>query len=254
MALLQPNIRFKRMPEIGQESRVHGTIDNFNETCTLFSMIRFKRNQIEEAISRLLEPRLSRPTPGLRTKLRRLLDTDRALSNSEDADGVGFAFFSAEPPGKGVEIWFSSYEAFALLNGLLLMRHGWPQARAVSIMRRVRPDLEEQHGRVLRHDPNWLFDQEAIRRNARPGDHAFDNQDPVLIAIVSVADPFGQKDAPIECKVCEGPEEAQAFFREVNKARGGVLTTFEVTTLAHQLALRLEGTKPRSRGRSRRHV
>src|SRR5262245_10190919 len=128
--------------------------------------MRYKRNQIEEAISHLLEPQSSRPTPGLRTKLRRLLETDRALATSEDANGAGFAFFSAEPPGRGVEIWFSSYEAFALLNGLQLMRHGWPQAKAVSVMRRVRPDLEEQHRRVLRHDRKWLFDQEAIRNNA----------------------------------------------------------------------------------------
>ena len=256
-ANLKPNIKFNCCRDQSWPDR--GGIGNKGlapaiETCILVAMIRLKRNQIEEAISHLLEPQSLRPTAGLRTRLRRLLETDRSRANSEDANGAGFAFFSTEPPGRGVEFWFSSYEAFALLNGLRLMRHGWPQARAVSVMRRVRPDLEQQHARVLRHDPKWLFDQEAIRSNARPGDHAFDNRDPVLLAIVSdSAGPLGEQGAPIECKVCEGPAAAQTFFWEVNKGRG-VLTTFEVTTLAHQLAVELEKTEPRSRGRSRKHL
>jgi len=222
------------------------------ETPHTFQMVRYKRNQVEEAISHLLEPKSSQPTPGLRTKLKRLLETDRALPNSEGANGAGFAFFGAKPPGRGVEIWFSSYEAFALLNGLRLMGHGWPQALAVSVMRRVRPALEEQHRRILLQDPNWLFDQEAIRKNARPGDHAFDNQDPVLLTIVSGSADPGQQGAPPECEICQGPAAAQTFFREVSKGRGA-LTMFELTTLAHRLVLELAKTEPRSRGRSRKH-
>src|SRR5271163_1365368 len=147
-------------------------------------MLEYKRNQVEEAIARLLEPKSPKPTQGVRTRVKRLLEADRALRAS---DGGAFAFFSTQPPGRGVEIWFSSYEAFALLTGLRLMAHGWPQGQAVSVMRSVRPALEEEHRRTLRQDPNWLFDQEAIWRNAKPGDHAFDNQDPVLLTIVSGA-------------------------------------------------------------------
>jgi hypothetical protein len=214
------------------------------------SMPEYKRNQVEEAISHLLEPESSQPARGLRTKLKRLLETDRALANSEGANGANFAFFSADPPGSGVEIWFSSYEAFALLNGLRLMEHGWPQGLAVSVMRRVRPALEEQHKRILLQDPKWLFDQEAIRNNARAGDHAFDNRDPVLLTIVSGSgNPSGQQGAPPECKICQGPAAAHAFFWEVGKGRGA-LTMFELATLAHRLAWELAKTEPRSRGRS----
>lgn len=145
----------------------------------------YKRHQVEESISHLLEPKSSRPTIGLRTKLKRLLETDRALAHSKGDIAAKFAFFSAAPPGRGVEIQFSSYEAFALMNGLRLMEHGWPQGAAVSIMRQVRPDLEVQHERILLHDPNWLFDEEAIRSNAKPGDPAFDNRDPVLLTLLS---------------------------------------------------------------------
>jgi hypothetical protein len=55
-----------------------------------------------------------------------------------------------------------------VLNGLRIMGHGWPQGFAVAIMRRVRPDLEREHARILRQDPHKLFDPEAIRAAARP--------------------------------------------------------------------------------------
>jgi hypothetical protein len=212
-------------------------------------MLEFKRNQVEEAISHLLEPDSLKPTRGLQTRVKRLLEADRALA-STGADGGAFAFFSAEPPGRGVEIWFSSYEAFALQTGLRLMAHGWPQGQAVSVMRDVRSVLEKEHRRILRQDPNWLFDQEAIRKNARPGDHAFDNQDPVLLTIVSgSADRSGQQGAPPVCKICRGPAAAHAFFQE-GSAMSGAMTMFELTTLAHRLAWELAKTEPRSRGRS----
>jgi predicted DNA-binding transcriptional regulator YafY len=116
-------------------------------------MLEYKRNQVEEAISHLLEPTSPQPTQGLRTKVKRLLEADRALHASAGANG-NFAFFRAEPPGRGVEIWFSAYEAFALLTGLRLMAHGWPQGQAVSVMRSVRSALEDEHRRILQHDPN----------------------------------------------------------------------------------------------------
>ena len=52
-------------------------------------------------------------------------------------------------------------------------------------MRRVRSELEQQHARILKQDPKWLFNEEEIRRNAKEGDMAFDNTDPVLLTIVS---------------------------------------------------------------------
>ena len=76
-----------------------------------------------------------------------------AKLRSKDAEEANFAFFSEEAPGTGADISFSEYEAFALLNGLRIMEHGWPQGFAVSIMRRVRRDLEREHARILRQDP-----------------------------------------------------------------------------------------------------
>ena len=53
----------------------------------------------------------------------------------------------------GADILFTEYEAFALLNGLRIMAHGWPQGFAVSIMRRVRVDLEREHARDPSDNP-----------------------------------------------------------------------------------------------------
>ena len=105
----------------------------------------YKRNQIEEAIARIFAPNCEKPPSELRTRIKRLLELDRSIGRklrSNDAEEANFAFFSDEAPGTGGVVLFSEYEAFALLNGLRIMEHGWPQSFAVSVMRRVRLDLE----------------------------------------------------------------------------------------------------------------
>ena len=116
----------------------------------------YKRNQVEEAIARIFVPNCEKPSSELRTRIKRLLDLDRSIGRkirSKDAEEANFGFFSGEAPGTGADVSFSEYEAFALLNGLRIMNHGWPQGFAVSIMRRVRPDLESEHARILRQRP-----------------------------------------------------------------------------------------------------
>jgi hypothetical protein len=212
--------------------------------------MRFKRNQIEEAISGVLEPRAPQPRSELRTRLKRLLEADRALGRepqSRNPERAEYAFYSGEASGSGVEVWFAEYEAFALLNGLRLMLHGWPQGFAVSIMRQVRPELEQEHARILKQDPKVLFDKEAIRRAAREGDMAFDNTDPVLLTIVSKSGAV--ETHPYRCEICRGPKEATQFAWEAGKG-AGAWTMFEVVGVAHRLHEELERTEPRRRGRS----
>jgi hypothetical protein len=218
----------------------------------LVSMLQYKRNQVEEAVSGVLEPKSHGPTSELRTRLKRLLETDRALgrtARSSDPELANYAFYSADPPGSGVEVWFSEYEAFALLNGLRLMGHSWPQGFAVSVLRRVRVDLEMQHARILKLDRKSLFDQEAIRRNAKEGDMAFGNTAPVLLTIVSKAGeaPNAQRE-PLGCSICEGPGEAMKWVWEMSKGSHG-FTMFELANVAHALAMRLALTEPHHRGR-----
>jgi hypothetical protein len=218
-------------------------------------MERYKRNQVEEAIARVLEPGSSKPTSELRTRIKRLLETDRDLpqaNETAESQFVASAFFSEESPGRGREIWFSAYEAFALLVGLHLMRHGWPQGFVVTVLRQVRRELEVAYSTTLAQDPKWLFDQEEIRRNAQAGDFAFDNQDPFLLSIVSALGvPGGNEDAPLACCVKRGQSEASAFAREY-RGVGGVWTFFDVVSLAHKVSAELGQTRPQHRGRSLR--
>ena len=207
-------------------------------------MERFKRNQVEQAISRTTEEHAANLSSELRTRLKRLLDTDRNLgrrprsANPEDAN---YAFYSSDAPGKGVEVWFSDYEAFALLTGLRLLQHGWPQSFAVATLRRIRPELERHHARIQKQDPKELFDQKRIRENARPGDLYVDNTDPVFLAIVS-----GRDRAPLTGAICRGMKEV---FEFTGKVSAQSWTLLELVTPAHVLRRELSKAQPRKRGR-----
>ena len=214
-------------------------------------MTLYKRNQIEEAISRTFEQSSAKPSSELRTRLKRLLDMDRSLgrkARSADPQMANYAFFSSDMPGRGVEIGFSDYEAFALLTGLLLLRHGWPQSFAVGIMRRVRPALEKQHGRILKQDPKILFDAEEILRRARPGALYVDNTDPVFLTIVSRQASSSKNNSDIPpCGICRGLDEVSQFLKR-EKAQSHTL--MDLVTAAHALSSQLQKVQPRKRGRS----
>ena len=207
----------------------------------------FKRNQVEEAIARVFQTGSAKPSSETRTRLKRLLEIDRGLGRnkrSADPERANFAFFSTDAPGRGVEIWFSEYEAFALLVGLGLMQHGWPQGFAVGALRRVRPELERHHARILRQDPAELFDKQRIRERARPGDIAVYNTDPVFLVITS----RDREDRPgsSTAAICRGHEDMIRFVREQGAK---AWTMFELVNSVHALSFELAKTRPRSRGR-----
>jgi hypothetical protein len=210
----------------------------------------YKRNQIEEAIARISVSNYQKPPSELRTRIKRLLELDRSMGRklrSKDPEEANFGFFSEEAPGTGADISFSEYDAFALLNALRIMGHGWPQGFAVTIMRRIRPALEREHARILRQDPEELFDQQAIRAGARPGDIYVDNTHPVFLVIASKAQRVADEpqSAPLAA-VCRGRDKVSEFSRAVGASS---VTMFEVVTLAHRLYQELMKTEPRHRGR-----
>jgi hypothetical protein len=208
-------------------------------------MREFKRNQIEEAISRMFNRQAVEPSTELRTRLKRLLETDRALGYSSGGGDpkTHFAFFSSDAPGSGIEVWFSAYEAFALLTAWRLLEHGWPQATAVSILRQVRPQLEREHARILKLDPEQIFDQKKIREKAQPGSLAFDTTNPVFLVIASMQGHPREK--PL-IKICRSEEE---LMRMLRREVGLSATTFELAAAAHVLQNRLGETAPSKRGR-----
>ena len=189
----------------------------------------FKRNQVEEAIARVLEPGSSKPSSEMRTQLRRLLETDRGLGRnkrSADLERANFAFYSMDAPGRGVENWFSDYEAFALLIGLELMRLGWPQGLVVAVLRRVKPSSRKHHARILKQDPAVLFDNQLIRQRARRGLSVVDSTDPFFLVINSAGREGGRAQSP--AAICRGQAELMGFI--TGKGPGQTWTVFELGT------------------------
>jgi hypothetical protein len=212
-------------------------------------MISFKRNQVEEAIVRTLGAEGARVSD-LKLKMKRLLVTDRRLGCGNRLKGEArrrYAFYSDKPLGSGVEVMFSGYEAFALLAALIVLEHGIPQAKVVSILREVRSDFEVAHRDTLQKDPKVLFDPQRVRVMARLGMFAVDNTAPVFLAFVKLDIGRGKVQASIA--VCRGFDDLGEFTKEYS-APGSGMTYFEFTRLMHTLATNLSQTRPIKRGRS----
>jgi hypothetical protein len=198
----------------------------------------YKRNQLEEAFSGLLEPKARRPSSELRTRLKRLLEIDRALGRSPRSSDPGrsqYAFFSADPPGRGVEVQFSEYESFALFTALQLMKHGWTQAVVVSILRRARSELELHHARILRGE-------------TEPFGISLNGKAPVLVVITRAGTTPDVEEEAHACAVREGYRKAIEWTWE-NSERGHGFAMFELAIDAQNLAAQLAKTEPRRRGR-----
>lgn len=207
----------------------------------------YKRNQVEEAIARTLNVK-DAGIADLNFKIKRLLVADRRFGRGKQGGADRrYAFYSHRPRGSGVEVMFSTYEAFALLVALILLRHGIPQAKIVGILQEVRPDLEAAHGETLRKDRRELFDPQAIQAKAREGLLAVDNTAPVFLAFVILDIKRGRVHATIS--VCRGLEALGKFLKE-HTVPGHSATLCEFVRLMCTLADNLSQTRPTKRGRS----
>ena len=214
-------------------------------------MLGYKRNQLEEAISLTNGVKSAKASDALRIQLKRLLDTDRAVTleaRTTGSETLNFAFYSAEAPGRGTEVSFSAYEAFALDTALRLLNHSWPQGFVVRALRHVRANFEKQHSRILKQDPDTLFDDEAISAKADTGDLGVDNSDPVYLAIVTAKPSVPDGENPMTTfAICRGMKEVSKVLK---KTQAQSWSLFELVTRAHQLNRELARARPRSRGRN----
>ncbi len=214
--------------------------------------MQFKRNQVEEAIFRTFGANDEQRRNELKLRAKRLLVTDRRMGRylkSANEEDLHYAFFGEEPPGSGTEIMFSAYEAFALLSALILLEHGFPQARAVRILRLVRRSFEAAHSFILSKDPAKLFDKNAVYANASPGMMYVDNTDPVFLAFVGTTAPsINEETGSTPAAVCQGQAELQSFIKQ-HAGPGTGATFFELVGVMHKLKINLSQTRPVKRGR-----
>jgi hypothetical protein len=205
----------------------------------------YKRNQLEEGVGRTLGA-TDAQARDLKLKIKRLLLTDRRLGRGKRSER-GYAFYSARPKGTGTEVLFTGYEVFAVLAAVILLKHGIPQAKAVSILQQVRSDFEVAHRDTLRMDRKELFDPQAVKAMARRGMLAADNRAPVYLAFVEMDAGKGTVRATVS--VCRGWDELVKFIKQYSVPGSGS-THFEFVRLMHQLAAHLAETHPVKRGRS----
>jgi hypothetical protein len=208
--------------------------------------VRYKRNQVEEAILRTLGAKDARAAE-LKLRLHRLLVVDRRLGRRKRIRD--YAFYGQEPPGSGVEVMFSGYEAFALLVAIMLLEHGIRQAAVVSILRQVRGDLEIAHAQRVKMDRKALFDPQAVRQMVKPGMIATNNTAPVFLAFVRLSGSEVDGKVREAITVCRGHDELVAFIAKYSVPGEGT-TFFELVSLMHKFADNLAQTRPIKRGRA----
>jgi hypothetical protein len=208
-------------------------------------MVLYKRNQLEGAVIQTLGA-TDAQARDLKLKIKRLLLTDRRLGRSKRSGrGDHYAFYTGKPQGTGTEVLFTGYEVFAVMAAVIVLQHGIPQAKVVSILQEVRSDFEAAHRDTLQMDLKVLFDPRAVQK--LPGLIAVDNTAPVFLAFVKLDIGKGRVHAFIS--VCRGLDELGKFLKE-HSIVGSGSTYFEFTRLIRTLAANLSQTRPIKRGRS----
>lgn len=223
----------------------------------------YKRNQVEGAIAHVTGqtsgPASDLPAPELSIRLKRLGETDRAMTvDKQPTRGVfqTYAFFDEAPPGRGAEVAYSAYSAFALYVGVRLMDAGFPQREAVAFLRHIRGDLEGEHRRILRASPNMIAGirtASAVEKTIRNGTLA-KTIDQMVFVIVSPGDPWqvssrSQEDDLVGVNICRGPEKLSRTLEHYSRVSGPPLICMELVNPSHQLKYWLDRIEPIKRGR-----
>jgi len=207
----------------------------------------YKRNQVEEAIAHIMGNDPGAKPAELRTRIKRLLDADRAqgcTKHSDDPERSNYAFYTGAAPGKGVEVNFTEYEASAVFMGVRMLDHHWPQGFAVSTLRRFRRGLEAVHQRILRTEGRSQF---AVMSDQGPGSLVQTHSRPEFFLIVSDSqtEPGSASSKPY-ARLFRNQEAAFKFQLE---RPGRSCTWLELVVPAVTLHRQLQQIEPRKRGR-----
>ena len=225
----------------------------------------FKRNQVVGAIAAVLGltkgPGDPAPSSELELKLRRLLDIDReigASAESELGEMQHYAFFTGDPPGRGVEVLYAEAEAFALLIAVQLLNGGFPQATAVRFVRRFRNVLETEHARIRGKAPEELLDHEAtfgLEREIKLGFLVREPANMVFLAVpvgeaaVQTFDGLVPPGMESPSPICASAEALAKTIAERSLTSRSPILAIELVNAVHQLGWWLKRIPPTKRGR-----
>lgn len=198
----------------------------------------YKRNQVEDALSRLFDAQSGRPRTELLGRVKRLLDTDRRTGG--DKRSATFAFSDGPPGTSGIEVQFTDYGAFALFVGLRMLESGWPQSFVVALLQEARKKLEVAHRKLLK---DGLMQPMAAEPKA--GDLALPDG-----AFVVVHFTEGSKVMKSGSVTVYLTSDLQDVMRSLMRTAGQSTTIVPLGNFAQQLSDFLAQTQPRRRGRS----
>jgi len=202
----------------------------------------FKRNQVEEAISRTIGERSTAPSATLKARLKRLLDVDRNLKvASSKSANAPFAFYSKGSGGSGTEIRFSTADVCALLIGVRMLEHGWPQNLVVNSLRQIRRDLARRPEQILARP---IRQQKSEPPQAGEMNLAHPESDFLLV----VSDSGRSSGSSGEPYLRLFDNQSQAFAFQMEKV-GRSCSWFSLEGPARILNEHLLNTQPRRRGR-----
>jgi hypothetical protein len=177
----------------------------------------YRRGQLEWALWRLStidRPAPEEPSPVFRTRVKRLLEIDRAsFAGAGKKRRAPLAFSQDKPEGTGVDVAFSAYDAFILALGLDLLRMGFVQSEVVMLMNFLRSDLEKVFTQTLRNPPDP--DRRSLKSKPRPISAGQDRRVFLVLERVELSEELPAihqggrgSDSPIykQPKICHGLE------------------------------------------------
>lgn len=220
----------------------------------------FTRGQIEWAIAQAAsrtEGPGGEPRHDLKMKLKRLLDIDRKKGIDAAqawSEFRRFAFLEGGLPGKGFAISYTPYDAFALLLGLHLLDNNVPQMAVIRLLRRIRPELEREHGRILRLSPESLAEKKhSLERRIKEGLLVENPRKMVFLVLPTGAGADllyrrEQDDTIKLANIARSPAELVDVVAHLTVVSPPVLV-FELINPAHRLAWWLERAPLIRRGR-----
>lgn len=229
----------------------------------------YKRNQINEVLITAVRSTYSRqPDEVILTRIKRLLDFDRKSRPPPGANTPPvFAFHEGETAGSGSDVSFSAYSVLALFIALRLMNCGLPQGRAVSVLRRFREALEQEHRRMREVDLEALL---KIKGTVVASGNAAWREDKIakgevverlkdmvhfcvhadLEAVGLVTRIIMGKDGPRPDNICRGKKELEGRLELDGYSKSPTLVV-ELMNPFIQLNHLLSKTEPARRGRRR---
>jgi hypothetical protein len=193
----------------------------------------------------------------LRMKVKRLLDLDRKKGIDAAkpwSEFRRFAFLEGGLPGKGVAIFYTRYDAFALLLGLRLLGSNVPQMAVIRLLRRIRLELEREHEQILRLAPERLAQSKhGLERKIKEGLLVEDPRKMVFLALPAGAGAEllyrrSQENSLELANIARSPAELVRVVAHLTRVSPPVLV-FELINPAHQLAWWLESAPVIRRGR-----